>query len=186
VREELKKVKLDYSVARPVPQICDVKTEAPDRKCKQSEKILAGLLMDDNNYVKVVKESLTLEDFSDPAIRDIVRALFKCHEESKAMTPGKLVTYLSGSEAHRIIPELVDCIEPIIDKAKTFADCVLKIKQDNLREKLNRLQVEIALAQNSADEDRIAKLIAECNALLRNIKSHECQAKENQNETVKT
>ncbi len=185
IREELKKVKLDYSASRPAPE-SGSKTGAPDKKCKQSEKILASLLMDDNNYVKMVRENLTLEDFKDPVIRNIVEILFRCHEESKAVTPGKLITHLNDSEAHRMIPELVDCIDAIIDKEKTLADCVLRIKQDNLKEKLNRLQIEIALAQDRADEDRITKLIAECNILLRNVKAYECQAKENQNETIKT
>jgi hypothetical protein len=80
----------------------------------------------------------------------------------------------------------MDCIEPVIDKEKTLADCVLKIKQDNLKEKLNRLQVEIALAQTRADEDRITKLISECNMLLRSVKEHEGKiTKETLDETVK-
>ena len=185
IRQELKKVKLDYSANRSVSENGS-KTQAPDKKCKQSEKILAGLLMDDNNYVKMVRENLTLEDFKDPVIRNIVEILFRCHEESKAVTPGKLITHLNDSEAQRMIPELVDCIDAIIDKERTLADCVLRIKQDNLKEKLNRLQIEIALAQDRADEDRITKLIAECNILLGDVKAYECQAKENQNETVKT
>jgi len=187
VREELKKIKSDYPAGRPAQEPeGQTPQEAFKKKCKQSEKILAGLLIDNNNFIKIVKESLSPEDFQDPVIKDIVNVLFRCGEESKAITPGKLINHLENAEAHKFIPELMDCIEPVIDKEKTLADCVLKIKQDNLKEKLNRLQVEIALAQTRADEDRITKLISECNMLLRSVKEHEGKTtKETQDETVK-
>jgi DNA primase len=186
VREELKKVRPDYSSARTAAAGADSTPKAGSKKCKLSEKILAGLLVDDNNYIKMVRENLTLEDFQDPVIRSIVEVLFRCQEESKAVTPGKLMSYLDDGQAHQLIPELVDCVEAIVDKKKTFADCILKIKQDNLKEKLNRLQVEIALAQSRADEDRITRLITECNALLRSIKVYEGKTNQTQGEAVKT
>ena len=67
-----------------------------------------------------------------------------------------------------------------MDKQKTLDDCITGIKKDNLKDKLNRLQIEIALAQSKADEDRITKLIAECNGLIRSIKVYEEKAEEAQ------
>lgn len=186
IRQELKKVKLDYYAARPAPDTgTGSKIDASGTKCKQSEKVLVGLLIDDNNYIKIVRESLALEDFRDPVIKNIIEVLFRCSEESKAITAGKLISHLDNSQAHKLIPELVDCVEAIMDKEKTLADCILKIKQENLKEKLNRLQVEIVLAQNSADEEKITKLISECNILLRSIKTYECKTKEAQSEALK-
>jgi len=186
VREELKKVKADYPASRPAQGFEGPKPEAVKKICRQSEKVLAGLLIDNNNFIKIAKENLSLEDFREPAIKDIVSVLFRYGEEFKAITPGKLINHLEAAEAHRFIPELMDCVEAVIDKEKTLADCILKIKQDNLKEKLNRLQVEIALAQDRADEDRITKLISECNILLRSVRTYEGKTtKEAQDETVK-
>lgn len=182
VRQELKKVR--HSPA--IQQTNDIKIDVPGRKCRQSEKILTGLLIDDNSCIKIVKESLSLEDFKDPAIKSIIEVLFKYNnEESKAITPGRLISHLEDTEAHRFIPELVDCVEAVVDRQRTLTDCILKIKHDNLKDKLNRLQIEIALAQNKADEDKITRLISECSILLRSIKTHEDKATETQNEAVK-
>jgi DNA primase len=182
VRQELKKVKPDSAAIRPPSTAGDAKVDISAKRCRQSEKILAGLLMDDNNCIKIVKGHLGLEDFKDPVIKTIVSVLFTCDEEAKVMTPGKLISHIRDTEAHRFIPELVDCVEAVIDKEKTLTDCILKIKQENLKEKLNRLQVEIALAQNKADEERITKLISECNILLGSIREYEGKAKEEQKE----
>lgn len=182
VRQELKKVRNSPAMQ----QDDDIKKDVPVRQCRQSEKVLAGLLIDDNSCIKMVRESLSPEDFKDPAIKNIIEILFKYNdEESKTITPGKLISHLEDAEAHRFIPELVDCVEAVIDRQKTLTDCIMKIKQDNLKDKLNRLQIEIALAQNRADEDRITRLISECSILLRSIKTHEGKATETQNEAVK-
>jgi len=184
VREELKKIRKEPSALRSEKQNNEIKMNVPDKRCRQSEKILAGLLIDDNKCIRVVKENLILDDFRDPFIRDIVSVLFKNNDEAVCITPGKLITYLRDAQAQRFIPELVDCIEAVIDKERTLADCILKIKQDSLKDKLNRLQVEIALAQNRADEERITKLITECNVLLRSVKLYEGKTAETQDKTV--
>ncbi|MCM8781955.1 MAG: DNA primase [Candidatus Omnitrophica bacterium] len=179
IKEELKKVRQDYIGSRLNQISAGIKMDVPSvRIFRQSEKILAGLLIDDNNCIKSVKEKISAEEFQDSLIRKIMEVLFRCSEESKTVTPGKLINYLDDAEAHKLIPELVDVAETIVDKQKTLFDCIVKIKQDNLKEKLNRLQVEIALAQSKDDEDKINKLIAECNELVRGIKAYEGKAKE--------
>ena len=183
IRQELKKVRPDYSASRPKEMPKDIKIDKHSKNFRQSEKILAGLLIDDNSCIKAVKEKLCLEEFQDPIIRNIISILFRCSEESKTITPGKLINYIEDTEAHRFIPELIDSVEAVVDRQKTLDDCIIKIKQENLKEKLNRLQVEIALAQNKADEDRINKLIAECNELVRSIGSYETKVKEAIQET---
>ncbi|MDD5450243.1 MAG: hypothetical protein PHO42_06630, partial [Candidatus Omnitrophica bacterium] len=182
VRQELKKLR----PSKPTEARQERQEPALPKKLRQSEKILAGLLIDDNNCISAVKESLSLEDFKDPAIRSIIELLYKYNNEGEtAITPGKLISRLEDGQAHRLIPELVDCVDAVVDRQKTLADCVLKIKQDNLKDKLNRLQIEIALAQNKADEERITKLISECTILLRSVKAYEGNSAETQNEAVK-
>ena len=176
--QELKKIRPDYPTTRTKENKGQIKVETRSKKFRQSEKILAGILMDDNKCIKLVREKLCLEEFQDPLIRKIMGVLFKCSDQSKKVTPGTLINYLEDSEAHSFIPEFVDTIEAVIDRQKTLDDCIIRIKQDNLKEKLNRLQVEIALAQNRDDEERINKLIAECSGLVRSIKAYEGKTKE--------
>jgi len=178
VKQELKKVRSDYPAARTKESKIEVKTETQTKKFRQSEKILAGILIDDNKCIKLVREKLCLEEFQDPVVRKIMDVLFKCSDQSKRVTPGKLINYLEDTEAHSFIPELVDTIEAVMDRQKTLDDCIVRIKRDNLKGKLNRLQVEIALAQGRDDEERINKLIAECNDLVRSIRTYEGKTKE--------
>ncbi len=180
IKQELKKARPDYSAGRSKEVSESVKMDAPAKGFRQSEKILAGLMIDDNNYIKLVREKLCLKDFQDPIIRDIIEILFKHQEGAKGITAGKLINHLENGEACRFIPELVDSVEAVVDRQKTLDDCIIKIKQENLKEKLNRLQVDIVLAQDKADEDKINQLIAECNTLLRSIKAYEGKTQEAQ------
>ncbi|MFH1847696.1 MAG: DNA primase [Candidatus Omnitrophota bacterium] len=176
IRLELKKVKPDY--AEPRQQKAASGGGRPSGQipeARQSEKMLAAIMLSDNIFVQEVKENLDAEDFQDPVIRKIVDILFKFSRDSKAISPSRLINYLDDESERRYIPELVDFSECVVDREKTLRDCIVKLEQDNLKDKLNKLQVEIALAQNSADEDRITQLIARCNKLIKGIK--ECNEK---------
>ena len=171
VKQELKKVRLDYRSR--VSADAPAKASSLPRKIRESEKILVAILIDDNSYVNAVREKLSAEDFQDPVIRTIVEVLFKYAEASKTLTPGKLINHLEDAQAHRFIPELVDSIEAVMDRQKTVDDCIISIKKDNLKEKQSWLQVQIALAQSKADEDKIRKLILECDNLRKIIMTYE-------------
>jgi len=185
IRQELKKIKAPKEQSAAYTKKAWVKADDPQiSKFRESEKILTGLLIDDNKNIHPVREKMHLDEFVNPIIRRIVGILYEYDDESKTITPGKLINHLEDAQAQRYIPELVDSVDAVVDKEKTLTDCIMKIKQANLKEKLNRLQVEIALAQSKDDENRINALITECNSLIRGIKAYEEKARETQKETV--
>ncbi len=178
IKQELKKVKLNYpsgqsNEADNSKERAQVRPDAGAAAMRQAEKILTGILIDDNSCIETVRQELRIEEFHNPAVRRIVEVLFKCREESRAVTPGKLINYLGGGDIDKLIPELVDSIDAIVDRQKTLKDCILRIKQENLRERRNRIQVEIALAQNKYDDERINRLIAEYQELTKTITANE-------------
>lgn len=178
IRIELKKLKPNYGggiAAKPTV----TQDEATSRlNVRQSEKTVAALLLTEQSFIDLAKEKIELEDFKDPVIRKIVGLLFKFYEEKKAIAPSKLINYLQEPSERHYIPVLVDFAECIVEKEKALKDSLLKFEQENLREKLNRLQVEIALAQDAADEERINRLVSKCNKLIRDIKECNGKAKE--------
>jgi len=173
VRQELKRVSSKKGPPPPAVDTAAARSDAAGRRFKESEKVLAGLLIYDNRYIAVVKEQLTAEEFQDPIIRKIIEVLFRHGDASKEITPGKLINYIEDSDAQRCIPELVDSVEPVVDRQKTLEDCIYRIQRENLEDRRNRIQVEIVLAQSKDDDQRINLLIVEYQKLMRSIKIHE-------------
>jgi uncharacterized membrane protein (DUF106 family) len=55
----------------------------------------------------------------------------------------------------------------IVDKDKTLSDCIARIKKDNMKERLSRIQEAIRLAHESKDDNGVKRLVTEYNELVK-------------------
>ncbi|MEI8176905.1 MAG: DNA primase, partial [Candidatus Omnitrophota bacterium] len=191
--QELKKVRLpgsggrsaefgsDAPSARRVTKACvttEPSKEPAAAALRQAEKVLIGILLDDNSYIAAVRSRLCLDEFRSPALKKIAAFLFTYAEGDGEITLGKLIDRIGDDDVSRMIPELVDATEAVVERSKTLDDCILKIKKENLQEKRTRIQVKIALAQNKEDDEHISLLIAEYQALTNSLRDVEGKASE--------
>lgn len=164
---EMKKVKTDYGPRKYMTALAEVKKDF-----KTAEKMVLALLLDGSDYIKKAKEKLTIEEFRDTSIRDLVKAIFDLHQSNKEINPAKLISHLENKEtASALISEAVSLSEIMVDKDKVLEDCALRMKKDNVADQLERLRTEIKTAQDSKDEDSLKKLLAEFNNLVRSSKA---------------
>lgn len=164
LKEELKKVKQDYS-ERSERRYLVTPVQAK-RDARSAELMLLALMLESGSYVANISRELTPDEFKDSTARDVVNLIYEMHGSGQAINPAKLISHLGiGTEAARVVSEAVNILEFLTDKDKALADCVTRIKKDNIHDKLDALQAEIQQAHNKKDEDRCNQLVAEYDSL---------------------
>jgi replicative DNA helicase len=168
IREELKKVKLDYSERQYLASAV-----APARKSSVSaEKMLLAIMLEGGVFVDKVKGSLAPEDFRNTSVQELVKAIFDMRTKDREITAARLINHMGTSTTAAVmISEAVNLAEVLGDKEKALADCVARIKQDNVKDRLQRLQEAIKAAHETKDEAKVAKLVGEYNALVKGGKA---------------
>ncbi len=163
IREELKKVKQDYKEREYF-----VNTVINKKDSNTAEKMILALLLDGEGFVTKVKENLLLEEFRNSSIRDVVKAILDMHKANLEISPAKLINHLENrNELNVLISEVVSMAETFSDKEKVLVDCITRIKKDNIKIEMDKLQAAIKSAHESKDEDKVKKLLSEYNNLVK-------------------
>ena len=163
IRTELKKVKPDYAETRESAPVIEVRNDS-----RSAELMVLALLLDGSNYISRITEELLLEEFKNSSVRDVVNAIFEMRKEKNEINPVKLINHLgNNSEAATLISEAVSILDVMTDKDKVLEDCIAKMKKDNVKDQLERIQGGIKVAQSQKDENKLRELLAEYNRLVK-------------------
>ncbi len=160
---ELKKVKKDFQYYTK-----DGFVRPKIGPSRPAEEMLLKILLDDRHSIGEVKRQLAPEDFQDLRIREAARLIFNLHAEGEVPSAAKLITYLRGEEeTAQLISRIFSLPEEFVDRGKSLKDCIGRIKNDNLKIRLNKLQREIKLAQSWGHKDKMAELVKKYNGLIK-------------------
>lgn len=163
IRTELKKVKPDYSARTYNVTLLEAK-----RDSKSAEKMVLALLLEGENFIRRAKDSLSLDEFKDSLVRDVVKAVYDLSMAEKNITAVRLMNHFDNNEdAADLISEVVHISEILDNKEKVLLDCIAKIKRDNVKDRLARLQDAIKVAHASKDDSLVTKLVSEYTELLK-------------------
>jgi DNA primase len=147
------------------------KTEAPAQSKvlskRPAEEMLLKIILKEENAAGEVRKHLDLEDFQDLRIREMMRLIYTVHSKGEEISPAKLIGYLESEEEVSLISRIFTNLEELIDCRKSLNDCIKRIKTDSLRNRLNKLQREIKLAQNWGHRDKITELVGKYNHLIK-------------------
>lgn len=163
IRTELRKVKPDYSA-----RAYNVTPVEAKKDSKSAERMILALLLEGETFVRRTKESLSLDELKDSSVRDVVKAVYELSKEEKNITAVRLMNHFDNNEdAARLISEAVHISETLDNKDKILLDCIAKIKRDNVKDRLSRLQDAIKAAHASKDDGLVTKLVSEYTELLK-------------------
>ncbi|MBU1090632.1 MAG: DNA primase [Candidatus Omnitrophica bacterium] len=135
---------------------------------KPTEKLLIKLMLEENELIETIKQSLQPSDFHDERTAKIVSTMFELVEQGKQIEPNFLINHCSDEDVSQILCEsmfLPDVSEQ--DHEKIINDCILRLKGDKLKSKKERLGAQIKTAQDSGDENTLRALIEEFNCLVK-------------------
>jgi DNA primase len=163
LKEELKKVKPDYSARQIVAKAVEVRKDT-----RTAQEMVLAVMLEGGAFVDAVKKSLVPDEFVNTSIRDIVKAIFDMHDQNLEINPAKMISHFNNSsDAAVIISEAVNLSEMMLDKERVLADCIARIKKDNLNYQLTELRSAIKTAHDSNDETRLNDLIKEYDSLIK-------------------
>lgn len=157
--EELSKVKLDYSY------LGDNHIFKERVAIRPAEKIIAGLMIEDPEIAQEVRSKVKIEYFKSEDVRTILQTIFAMLDEEKNPTAAKIIHQLNDDNLSHIICETLAETENFIDREKCLHDCIIRIKQDDLKSKREKLTTLIKEAEQRGDETRIMELVREMDTL---------------------
>ncbi len=168
LRLELKKVKPGYSSTFNAP-----KPPEPESACsafKNAEKMILALMLEERRFVTMVKELLVTEEIMDEVVRGIVKTMFNLYMEQKPISPSRLMNYLQDEKARAVISEVTAMHGIISDKDRAMADCIGRIKIENINRELTKLQMAIRDAHLSKNGEKLKELVTKYDSLVKRQK----------------
>nr|MBU1327943.1 DNA primase [Candidatus Omnitrophota bacterium] len=132
-----------------------------------AEKILAKLMLEDVNIVRIVRDELKPSDFRNQDIRNIAEALFSINIEDGLIDISKLINSIEDKVPQNIISFIVNEEVEIRDKEKNVCDCIMTIKKENRSILLKDIQNRLYAAQKSGYEEEEKRLVEEFNQLIK-------------------
>jgi len=163
IREELGKVKPDSRERHYVMTPAEV-----GRDSRAAETMVLALLLGGERFVERIFSELSLDEFKNSSIRDAATAVFNLHKENKEIKIAKLINHLGGGgEAAALVSEAADLLEMLGDRDRAIADCIAKIKKDNIKDRLGMLQEAIKAAHGQKDDERVRSLVSEYNDIVK-------------------
>ena len=166
IRTELKKVKPDYTT-----RVYNISPVEARKDSKSAERMVLALLLEGESYIKKVKESLSPDEFKDSLVRDVVKGILDLSKEDRFVSAVKLMNHFENNDAATtLISESAHLSETLDNKDRVLLDCIAKIKKDNVKDVLGRLQDEIRSAHDSKDDTLVTKLVTQYTELLKEKK----------------
>ena len=120
----------------------------------KTEALLLNIMIKNKKYIDIVKENISLEDFSASVSKKLLEMIFKLRDEAKSIEPAVMVSDFKGIEA-QIAGTIFYNNEIYSDEEKAIYDLIRDLKKS----KINR---EI---KNTKDPIKLKELIEELNKL---------------------
>jgi DNA primase len=163
IRQELKKVKPDYTM-----RVYSISPIEAKKDSKSAEKMVLALLLEGESFVKKIRESLSPDEFKDSSVREIVKTVLDLSREDRSISAVRLMNYFENNNAATaLISESVHLSETLDNKERVLCDCIARMKKDNVKDSLGRLQDAIKMAHDSKDDMLVTKLVTEYTELLK-------------------
>ncbi|MCG3176305.1 MAG: DNA primase [Candidatus Omnitrophica bacterium] len=138
---------------------------------RQAERLLLSLLLEDDRYVAESRRELRLTDFYHPVARRLVQILWEADERGARQEARGLVTKLQDDpECVKLLTLTTAESETIIDRDRSFTDCVKRLKALRLDGEHRSLRQELAEAQKLGDQNRVNRILYDMNELNKRMK----------------
>lgn len=136
---------------------------------KIAEKLLIGLLVDDPEFILQAKKEIRVADFQNHRIRGLAERLFE--ESGSSISAAQWINiYKDDPESVHMISLACAEVDAVVDKKKTFEDCLLWMKRLRMSTERENMQAQIVVAEREGNKNRLSKLLVDFNELNKGIR----------------
>src|SRR3989338_3864547 len=125
------------------------------------ERLLTALVLDEPSRWQQVKDRLSLEDVTDPALRRMLESVAELVEARRPATPAHLVSRLSAEGQGAAVTELVTLAQSVSSKEEALDDCLRRLRHSANTRRLTSLRERIQTAQDAGREREMRTLLME-------------------------
>lgn len=145
-----------------------IRRETVQETVSPAEKLLIQLMLQENELISKIRDSLAPSDFQSRAAGQIVRTMFELSGKGMEIGAGMLMNHLEESGVSGIVCDPAFSSEDVSaeEKEKMAGDCVRRIKMHNMNNRRRHLHQQIKDAQVSGDRMKLDGLLKEFNALV--------------------
>jgi DNA primase len=135
------------------------------RDSRAFEQLLVRLMLEEEELIAKIRESVSASDFQDKNLSQIVQTMFEMSQLGKSITPNKLLAHFQDSEISSLISGLAAKNETIEDKEKVIEECIMRIKRESVKAERLKLCEAIKQAQTLKNEEQLVYLLHKFNDL---------------------
>lgn len=130
------------------------------------EGTLVALLLEEPSFWEKGAEDLSLENFRHPLAREALQILRENYKREPALPYRALLNRFEDESTKSFLIAHSMGELAIKEKEKAFSDCLRKIKQRQVQEKLEKLRKAITHAEASGEKTKVTDLLEEYRSLL--------------------
>ena len=125
------------------------------------ERLLTGLMLDDPDRWEAAQRHMTLDDVTDPVLRQVLAMVCELRSAGHAATPAHIVSRLQEAGQGPLVTELVELAQSVPSKDAVLHDCVRRIRTQARKRLLAQLREQIRAAQDAGHDAEVSRLLAE-------------------------
>ena len=145
----------------------NVKTESQINIPPTAEFNILKLVLEDDQFIPLAQNEISLEDFRDQEIRTVMNKIFALFNEGKVINFSNLIACFKDSSILKKISELMTLEDFRGDKTKIYHDCISRIKRDRSKREREDIRHKIKLAEMSGDIEMLEILKERFNQLIK-------------------
>jgi len=142
-----------------------VATQPAVSSCPEEE-VLVSLLLEDPSFWERAEAELHLEDFKSPGPRELFQVLGEFSQAGTSFAYGPVLSRVQNTSIKSwVTAHSFTQLSPQ-EREKAFSDCLRKIRQKKMNERLERLRQAIRDAEGGGEKEKVSDLLQEYRALL--------------------
>ncbi len=133
-----------------------------------AEVTLLKLILNEESLIAITQSAITLEDFEDTDVRQIMSRIFKLTEEGQEITVSNVMRSFSDPGLLQKITSLTVDTEALTgDRQRMHRDCLDRLKKEKQKKERLVLIQEIRKAESTGDHERLEILKEKFNHLIK-------------------
>lgn len=125
------------------------------------ERLLAALLLEDPLRWRQLEGRVTLEDLTDPMVREILTVTRALDAGGQPATAARLVSRLPDPATAGLVTALVELAQSIASPDAALEDCVRRLRTQRERQSLAALREQLAAAQHAGQDQDVQRLLSD-------------------------
>jgi DNA primase len=125
------------------------------------ERMLLGLMLDDEEIISFVREISGSDEFQNPEYRAVAELVYGEHEKGRSCQVSHLLGKTHAPEQHALLTHLVTDVKVFEDKWQVMEDCIRRMKEKSRSRKLDAIKSRIRVAESERDDSLRRKLLEE-------------------------